>query len=283
MSQLDQQLEKDHAYSSSVEAMVWWQRIRQILDTRHKMLVIYWIYGVLITVAEVVVAYQNVKLGIFLHILLLGALLVHSAFTFRAGTPWLYLALTLAPLTRLMSLSMPLADIPPIFWYVAISMPLFAAAVGVVRVAGFKFSEIGFNLNNLPVQLPIIFLGLLLGVVEYTILRPQPMISSLSLEQLWFPALVLIICTGLLEEFIFRGVMYRAAFEAVGEKFALYYVSFIFAVLHITHLSLWDIAFVFAVAVLFTKIFVWQKSILGLTLAHGLTNITLYLLCPLVF
>ncbi|MCG8401330.1 MAG: CPBP family intramembrane metalloprotease [Firmicutes bacterium] len=147
----------------------------------------------------------------------------------------------------------------------------------------FKPAYVGLNLNNLPMQFVIALLGFPLGFIEYHILKPQPLVSSFNMPEilLWF--LVLLIFTGLLEELIFRGIMYRAAFKAVGAGFALFYVSFIFAALHITHLSFWDVIFVFLVALLFTRIFVWQKSIVGLTVAHGLTNTTLYIICPLVF
>jgi hypothetical protein len=283
MSEL-QQLENGMAGTSRGEDSGRRHNLKRALNLeKNKAVVIYWLYGILITAAEIVVAYENVKLGIFLHIVLLGALMAHSAFAFKSGTPWLYLALILAPLTRILSLSMPLGGIPPVFWYVAISAPLFAAAVGVVRVAGFKYSEVGFVRRNLPVQLLIMLVGFPLGFIEYSILRPQPIVAEFTPEQIWLPALVLIICTGLLEEFIFRGIMYRAAIKAAGQRFALFFVSFIFAVLHITHLSFWDVVFVFAVAVLFTKIYDRQQSIVGLTLAHGMTNITLYIICPLVF
>ncbi len=258
-----------------------WQRL--FGQAGNRALIVYWLYGLAITAAEIIVAYGSVKTGIILHILLLGALLAHSAWVFHRGVPWLFLALTLAPLTRILSLSMPLGGIPPVYWYVAISAPLFAAAAGVMRVAGFAPGEVGFTLRNLPVQFLIALIGLPLGFIEFIILKPRPMVTSLAPAEIWFPALVFIVCTGLLEEFVFRGVMYRAALKAVGDKFALVYVSCIFAVLHITHLSLWDVVFVFAVALLFTKIFAWQKSIVGVSLAHGLTNITLYLICPLIF
>ncbi len=244
---------------------------------------VYWLYGIGITAAEIVVAYQNVKLGIFLHILLLGALLGHAAFAYKKENHFLLLALVLAPLTRIMSLSMPLNEIPPILWYVVISAPLFASAIGITRVLGFKPYELGLNLNNLPMQFLIMCIGFPLGYIEYTILQPEPMVTSLTFAQIWFPALVLIICTGLLEEFIFRAIMYETAVKAVGDKFALIFVSFIFAVLHITHVSVLDVAFVFGVAVLFTVIYRKQKSIVGLTLAHGMTNITLYIVCPSIF
>ncbi|MCF8011612.1 MAG: CPBP family intramembrane metalloprotease [Clostridiales bacterium] len=249
---------------------------------KNKQIIFYCLYGIILTLAELVVGYGSVKLGIFLHILLLGLLIVHTSFLFAEKMHLLYLALVLAPLTRIMSLSMPLGEISPIYWYLVISAPLFASGIGVMRIAGFSPGEVGLHLNKLPVQLLISLIGFPLGVIEYVILRPGPMVSSLAFSNVWFPALVLIICTGLLEEFIFRGIMYRAALEAVGKKFALFYVSFIFAVLHITHLSFTDVIFVFCVALLFTGIFMQQRSIVGLTLAHGITNITLYIICPLI-
>ncbi|MBC7325562.1 MAG: CPBP family intramembrane metalloprotease, partial [Moorella sp. (in: Bacteria)] len=129
-------------------------------------------------------------------------------------------------------------------------------------------------------QFLVALCGLPLGLLEYLILRPRPLTPALAFQELWLPALILLVCTGFTEEFIFRGLLQRAAALAAGPRFALYYVSFIFAVLHITHRSVIDVIFVFAVALYFGWIVQKERSILGVTLAHGLTNITLYLIWP---
>lgn len=59
----------------------------------------------------------------------------------------------------------------------------------------------------------------------------------------------------------------------------LFYITAIFAALHIGYLSVVDVVFVFGVG-----IFAWAVkktgSILGVTLSHGITNIVLYLILP---
>ncbi len=60
-------------------------------------------------------------------------------------------------------------------------------------------------------------------------------------------------------------------------------MSLLFAVLHIGFLSLIDVVFVFAVALFFGWVVKKTGSLLGVTLAHGITNILLYLVVPFLF
>jgi membrane protease YdiL (CAAX protease family) len=114
---------------------------------------------------------------------------------------------------------------------------------------------------------------LLLGLIEYFILRPAPLIESLTWQTVWLPALILLVFTGVLEEVIFRGVMQHTAIGALG-RLGLFYVAAIFAVLHLGYRSILDVLFVFAVAVLFGLLVPRRGSLLGVSLAHGLTNIS---------
>lgn len=239
-----------------------------------------WFYAAAVTIAEIVTAYYNPIYGIACHAVLLMALLVHASLAYKQAINLVYLSLSLAPLIRVMSLSMPLIGVPPIYWYLIISLPLFAAAASVMRSAGFKPREVGLTMGNLPLQLLVAFLGVPLGLLEYLILKPAPLAPELTLQQVWLPALILLVSTGFLEEFIFRGIMYRAAVETLGKWYSIIYISFIFGVLHITHRSPVDLVFVFAVALLFSVIVGFFRSLLGVSLAHGLTNIGLYLVWP---
>jgi hypothetical protein len=122
-------------------------------------------------------------------------------------------------------------------------------------------------------------LGIGLGYIEYTILRPEPLSKSSSLSDIWLPAIILLIFTGLMEEVIFRGVMGYVSLRGLS-RYGIFYVSAIFAVLHLGYKSIPDVIFVFAVALLFSIITIRTGSILGVTLAHGLTNIGLFLIFP---
>lgn len=239
-----------------------------------------WIYGILITAAEVVVGYGSTLIGVAIHAGLLVAVLGHSAFAGRQQSSKMILTLALAPLTRILSLSMPLGGIPIFYWYAIIGLPLIAASVTVARVNGYKAPDLGLVIGKVPQQLAFALVGIGLGFIEYSILKPQPLVSPLTWGNILLPALILIIFTGFMEEFAFRGVMHKAFTDGVGDRFSLIFVSYIFAILHITHLHVLDIFFVFAVGLLFTYTYSRHRSLVGITLAHGMTNIFLYIVWP---
>jgi hypothetical protein len=113
-------------------------------------------------------------------------------------------------------------------------------------------------------------------VAEYLILKPEPMVIELTWQEIWLPALILLMCTGFVEEFIFRGVLQRTAMGVFG-WWGIVYVSLLFATLHMGFLSGIEVAFVFVVALFFGWVVKKTGSLLGVTLSHGITNIMLYL------
>ncbi len=137
----------------------------------------------------------------------------------------------------------------------------------------------GLNLRGWLLQIAIGLSGLAFGALEYVILRPQALAPALAWANVWWPALVLLVCTGLLEEMIFRGLLQRTA-ETVLPRWGLVYVALLFAVLHIGYRSLVDVLFVLVVGLFFGRIVQRTRSLVGVTLAHGLTNIMLFLIMP---
>ena len=216
------------------------------------------------------------------HAIVLVALVVHSALASDYRYRHLVLSLALVPLVRIISLCIPLVNIPQIWWYPIIYAPLLAAAIVVVRIVGYRAREVGLSFSSFPVQLAVGLSGLLFGVAEYFILAPEPMVIELTWQEVWLPALIFLMCTGFVEEFIFRGVLQRTAVEVFGWR-GIIYVSLLFAVLHIGFLSWIDVAFVFFVALFFGWVVEKTGSLFGVTLAHGITNIILYLVVPFFF
>ncbi len=238
-------------------------------------------YLAMVTVAEVLTVVIEPRVGLVLHGILLAILLIHTSLTWGDSGYRLLFSLAFAPLIRLLSLSMPLANFPRIYWYFIVSVPLFVATFMALYMMGFSRMEIGLNLRKLPLQILVVFTGLSLGYVEYRILQPTPLISNLVWDELWGPALILLFCTGFIEELIFRGMMQQAVTRALGNVWGIIYVSILFAVLHVGYQSLSDVLFVFGVALFFGLVKAHTGSIVGVTLAHGMTNILLFLTLPL--
>ncbi len=240
------------------------------------------IYLLAITVAEVVtvttITIQPVW-GIASHIVILVATLLHPAIASEYRYRRLILSLALVPLIRIISLSVPLANIPQIWWYPIIYIPLLVAAVVMMRILGYEARDTGLTLRVLPVQLAVGLSGFLFGIAEYLILAPEPFIDKLTWPEVWLPALIFLVCTGFVEELIFRGVLQKTGMEAFGWR-GIIYTSLLFAILHMGFLSWVDVAFVFIVALFFSWVVKKTGSLLGVTLSHGITNIVLFLIAP---
>jgi uncharacterized protein len=237
--------------------------------------------------AEVLLVFFEPWVGLTCHWILLFFCLVQSVFNNDLELNDYILGLSLIPITRIMSISMPITKLPQLVWYPLIYLPLLAAAFVVIRVSGLKMKQVGLVIEgNLIKQ---VILGLLIGLVlgsavgfiEYLILKPQPIISGLSFEQLWLPALVLLLTTGFVEELIFRGVLQTLS-EPVMGKIGIIFNSALFAILHWGFLSILDVLYVFIVAVIFAVIVKKAKNIFAVTMAHGVANTILFAVAPFI-
>lgn len=239
------------------------------------------VYLLAIIIAEVIHITIGPVWGITCHIIVLIALIPHSALVRRQTHQQLLLSLALVPLVRIISLSMPLVNIPPIWWYPLIYAPLLVAAVMVVRVLNLRAKDIGLSVSFrlLPLQLAVALSGFAIGVAEYFILKPEATVIELTWQEAWLPALMFIVCTGFVEEFMFRGVLQRTAVGAFG-WWGIVYISLLFAIVHLIHYSAIDIVFVFGIALFFGWVVKKTGSLLAVTLSHGIANAVLYLVVP---
>lgn len=236
----------------------------------------------LIASAEVITCLVNPGYGLFAYSLLLIALLALSAFWHNPGAE-LFLALSLAPITRIVSLSLPLAYLPTYAWYPASGMLMLAAAITLMRVQGLSPADVGLTLKRPLAQLGLGAAGIPLGALEYLILRPEPLASGLSIIGYALLALAIAFYTGFVEELVFRGIMQGAAVRALGWKAGLLGVSVIFAVLHIGWFSAMDLLFVFTVGLAFGYAVLKTGSLVGVSISHGLTNVGLFLVFPFLW
>lgn len=255
----------------------------RVLVSRRMLILWMGLYLIAISLSEILTTIlPTVELGLILYGLVLLLLLVHSAIVVSRREERLLLTLAFAPLIRMTSLSIPLSGVPQMYWYMIIGIPLFLAAFLMMRLAGFSRQEVGLTAKHWWIQISLGILGLGLGYLEFLILRPAPLAKEFSFWLILAPALILLIFTGLLEEYIFRGLMQRAFITMIGRTEGVLYISYIFAILHLGYRSVLEVIFVFWVAMIFSYITLTTGSILGATLAHGMTNISLFLIFPFI-
>jgi len=256
------------------------QNKRSILGVSRGELVLSFVYLAALTIAEVLVTYINLQAGLVLEALILFALLLNSSLKTSYNFSTLLRSMMALPIIRIIGLSIPLMQIDALYWFPIISVPLFAASFTIMRAQGLSLKNVGFVLGNWKVQLLIAITGVFLGTIEYLILTPKPLIGTFNMENLIFASIILIISTGLAEEILFRGIIQKNAENVFGAVIGLLYTSLLFTALHIGWTSIYDLIFVFSVAVFYGYAFLKTRSLLGITLSHGLSNTMLFLVVP---
>jgi hypothetical protein len=121
--------------------------------------------------------------------------------------------------------------------------------------------------------------GVIVGTLDYFILQPPPLANPLTWLDVWQPALILMVCSGLLEELIFRGLLLHAAMSRLG-AWGLLYSSLLFATMQTGCRYPAHLFFAFVAGMVWAWVVRRTGSLLGVALAHGLTNVVALLIMP---
>jgi membrane protease YdiL (CAAX protease family) len=233
---------------------------------------------------ELLTAFQDFTAGLAVHTITLFLLLIHASLISRsdARLSRLLVAMSLAPLLRILSLSLPLWHFTTLEWMGIISIPLVVACIATISALKLRPRDVGLTLGptrRLPWQILTALAGVPLGFVEFSILRPSPWLNDYGVGNVAIALFALVGATGLAEELIFRGILQRCATDLAGDA-GILYVAVVFTALHTSFLSWADLAFVFIVAVLFGAIVKRTGTLTGVIAAHTLVNVMLYLVLP---
>lgn len=255
---------------------------RYRLRSSKKQILVLMGYLIAIIIAEVMTAFFNVEIGLLIHSIILGTLLVHASLETSYNFSNLLTAMIVIPMIRIIGLSIPLLQVPTLYWFPVIAIPLFVSAIFIIRVQKTNLVTLGLTFGNIPFQLAIGATGIILGFIEYQVLHPKPLIPYFSIESVFFAGIILLISTGFAEELLFRGIIQRNAENLFGKLFGLLYASLLFTSLHIGWQSITDLFFVFGVAIFYGYMFQRTRSLFGITLSHGLSNAVLFLIMPFI-
>lgn len=245
------------------------------------------LYALVLLLGEALVTFVNPLLVFPLHGGLVVAVSIHLAWLARhpaeadANRPLtaLLLAFVLAPLIRIISLTLPLAQIEPAYRYLFAGIPMALGALLVARALGMSLVQMGLVWRDTRLQVLVVVASVGLGFIEFAILRPAPMGGLPWTVAGVLPAIAVGIFTGLPEEMIFRGVLQTAARPIMAGGTVLYTAT-VFAVLHIGYESAVDLAFVFGVGLFYGWVFERTRSIVGTSIGHGLANVILFFVAP---
>lgn len=172
--------------------------------------------GLALVAAEAITLLSGPTVGVPAHGLVLCVLL---GLSLRLGQPShqrLTLALALMPLVRILSLALPAAILPMMFWYLEIGLATFEAIFLVMRRLDLTLRDIGVRRPPGGDVLGVAAIGACLGVPAYLIVGPVNLGQGGGILGLATASAVVIIFVGVLEEVLFRGLIQSAGTELMS-------------------------------------------------------------------
>jgi len=247
--------------------LLWINKIHAALGSR----TIAFAYITAVGISEAILVVVGTLPGVLCHAFLTLWLLSHYSLNRPAAYSQLLPVLALLSLMRLLSFAIPSTDVPRIYWYAMIGIPLLVAVGFTVRCLGLSLNDIGLGLAFWRQQIVIAASGVPLALVAYSLLKPKPVIAEFSLRNLLVGAVIIVIFTGLTEEIIFRGLLQHVCQKLLG-RFSNLYVSILFAAMYMSWLSMSYVLFALLIGLFFSWCVHRTGSTWGVILAHGIMN-----------
>ena len=232
----------------------------------------------LIVLAEIFIFLGNPGAAMPIHALNLTLLILSSIYINNR----IYPALMLLPLFRLLNVAMPVFFNLTLYSYSMVYMPMFIPIYLIVKEGFVGRSEAGLTFKGFWFYLPLaVSAGLALGWGEYNVIHPQLLTPGVNIKDVLILIVTMIFFVGIVEEFIFRSSLQTVMQERLGLRTGLVVSSMIFGFMHSGyHLPL-ELLYVSFAGAVFGLLFCLTRSLPIISLAHGVTNISLFLVAPL--
>jgi membrane protease YdiL (CAAX protease family) len=194
----------------------------------------------------------------------------------------IYPALMLLPLFRLLNVAMPVFFDLTLYSYSMVYAPMYIPIYFLVKDGFVSRSEAGLTFKGFLFYFPLaISVGFALGWGEYNVIHPQLLTPGANIKDILILAVTMIFFVGFVEEFIFRSSLQTVLEERLGSIAGLLLASVIFGFMHSGYQLPQELLYVSFAGVIFGLLFWLTKSLPIIALAHGVTNISLFLVVPL--
>ena len=253
----------------------------------------------LLTLTEVVTIYVDPVWGIAGFVVLVVGLMVGALRTAKPSgltsegvglierrETSLRVALLLPPLIGIAALTLPLQRFSELGRSGAVAIPALVAAFAAMRANGYRRRDAGVSLPrswrsglfNLIVAASGIGFGYLRFRTSESGSSPPEAVSVVAL----LAAILLAVGTGFTNEFVYRGILQRAATDLFGPLAGVVYVATLSTVPIIGQRSPLDTGLIFLVAVAFGTVVQLTRSILGVSIAHAIAIVCALVVFPAI-
>ena len=194
----------------------------------------------------------------------------------------IYPILLLLPLFRLLNVAMPIFFTVTLYSYPLVYAPMFLPIYLIMKDRILSRSEAGITFKGFWFYLPLaVAVGFSLGWGEYNMLRPGMLLPNVNVENVLILSMIMILFVGVVEEFIFRSALQTVLENHMGSAAGLLTASVIFGFMHSGYHLPQELIYVSFAGVIFGLLFWMSKSLPVIAVAHGVTNISLFLVAPL--
>ncbi len=232
----------------------------------------------LILLAELLIFLGKPNAAMPIHALNLILLILSSIYINNR----IYPALMLMPLFRLLNVAMPVFFDLTLYSYSMVYAPMFIPIYFIMKDGFVGRAEAGLTFKGFWFYLPLaISVGFALGWGEYNVIHPQLLTPGANIKDVLILIVTMIFFVGIVEEFIFRSSLQTVLEERLGSITGLLLASVIFGFMHSGYQMPLELLYVSFAGVIFGLLFWLTKSLPVISLAHGVTNISLFLVVPL--
>lgn len=166
-------------------------------------------YATAIVAAEGLIAAGQVVLGVLLDAVLVTLLTIQFALAEPERRRGWWVLLALPPLSRVISLSMPIRGFGAVLVYAPVGAPMIVAALLGAWKLGLRRNEIGLGRADWSRDWPAVVTGLVIGLVAFLLLRPAPLFARSNLVLAALTIAILIVFSVFAEELTYRGLALR--------------------------------------------------------------------------
>jgi len=122
-------------------------------------------------------------------------------------------------------------------------------------------------------------IGLIVGLTEYQVLMPQPLLAGAGLIQmLAYVVIVTGIMVSVVEELLFRGLLQSSLEKTIPAWQAIQVSSLLFGLMHFGWMNPFEMLLAYGTGVVFGYVSTFSNSLLGPMTAHAFGNVVLYLI-----
>ncbi|KKI00384.1 CAAX protease [Methanosarcina sp. 1.H.T.1A.1] len=234
-----------------------------------------------IAFAELLIFSGRIKEAALTYTLLLIILSLSIMVSKKMEIRKVHQALILLPILRMVNISMPIFFESNLYSFVFIYVPMTIPATIISihqKIPGERKVDL---LRKMWIYLPVsVLAGLIFAEAEYLLIQTSPLIPDLSPINLLELTIIMIFVVGLIEEFIFRGIIQTRLEEFLGPVGGILLASLLFGIMHSSYGTPYEMAYTFLAGGALGYLFYRTKSFSLVVMIHGFINIFLFGLIP---